>query len=97
MFSIIVLIAHCSIWPSVVFTLVTYHFTYYSSSISPKPQKPKEKQRRVWAMGGSKAEELDYSHPSDNGTQKAGDQGPDAHIESVRDAHKHHRFFLQSF
>ncbi|CAL8360860.1 unnamed protein product [Merluccius merluccius] len=51
-------------------------------SKSPKPQKPKEKQRRVWDMGGSKAEDLDYSHPNDNGTQKAGYQGPDAHIES---------------
>ncbi|XP_069569602.1 signal recognition particle receptor subunit alpha [Brachyistius frenatus] len=30
-------------------------------SKSPKPQKPKEKQRRVWDMGGSSTKNLDYS------------------------------------
>uniref|UniRef100_A0A8D3CAH4 SRP receptor subunit alpha n=1 Tax=Scophthalmus maximus TaxID=52904 RepID=A0A8D3CAH4_SCOMX len=30
-------------------------------SKSPKPQKPREKQRRVWDMGGSSPKELDYS------------------------------------
>uniref|UniRef100_A0A8D3E425 SRP receptor subunit alpha n=1 Tax=Scophthalmus maximus TaxID=52904 RepID=A0A8D3E425_SCOMX len=35
-----------------------------SRSKSPKPQKPREKQRRVWDMGGSSPKELDYSDPT---------------------------------
>ncbi|KAG7223137.1 hypothetical protein INR49_015896 [Caranx melampygus] len=33
---------------------------------SPKPQKPREKQMRVWDMGGSSTKDLDYSKNGDN-------------------------------
>ncbi|XP_068173453.1 signal recognition particle receptor subunit alpha [Antennarius striatus] len=43
-------------------------------SKSPKPQKPKEKQMRVWDMGGNSTKELDYSgrngESSTNGTEQ---------------------------
>ncbi|KAM3874954.1 signal recognition particle receptor subunit alpha [Diretmus argenteus] len=52
-------------------------------SKSPKPQqKPKEKQRRVWDMGGSSTKNLDYSHRNGNGSHDVGDQSQDAQIDS---------------
>uniref|UniRef100_A0A672IVJ0 SRP54-type proteins GTP-binding domain-containing protein n=1 Tax=Salarias fasciatus TaxID=181472 RepID=A0A672IVJ0_SALFA len=42
------------------------------SSKSPKPQKPKEKQMRVWDMGGSSTKNLDYSD-SRNGEHSLND------------------------
>ncbi|XP_078102710.1 signal recognition particle receptor subunit alpha [Sander vitreus] len=50
-------------------------------SKSPKPQKPKEKQMRVWDMGGSSTKELDYSGRNGDGSQNGGDQNQDAHID----------------
>ncbi|KAF1393820.1 hypothetical protein PFLUV_G00020020 [Perca fluviatilis] len=49
-------------------------------SKSPKPQKPKEKQMRVWDMGGSNTKELDYSGRNGDGSQN-GDQNQEAHID----------------
>ena len=66
---------------SVVFTLFTGHSTSFSATKSPKPQKPKEKQNRVWAMGGSSQKsgssqkELDYSDP----------KSMESYIEPARD------------
>ncbi|XP_071765718.2 signal recognition particle receptor subunit alpha [Centroberyx gerrardi] len=53
-----------------------------SHSKSPKPQKPKEKQRRVWDMAGSSTKDLDYSQRNGNGSHDAGDQSQDAQIDS---------------
>ncbi|XP_033487219.1 signal recognition particle receptor subunit alpha [Epinephelus lanceolatus] len=48
---------------------------------SPKPQKPKEKQRRVWDMGGSSTKDLDYSN-NDGGSSQNGDkQNEEAQID----------------
>ncbi|XP_017275565.1 signal recognition particle receptor subunit alpha [Kryptolebias marmoratus] len=46
---------------------------------SPKPQKPREKQNRVWNNGGSSTKELDYSK---NGAASPGDgeKSPEAQI-----------------
>ncbi|XP_037630427.1 signal recognition particle receptor subunit alpha [Sebastes umbrosus] len=48
---------------------------------SPKPQKPKEKQMRVWDMGGSSTRELDYSGRNGDGSQNGGEQNPEAQID----------------
>uniref|UniRef100_A0AAY4CXF9 SRP54-type proteins GTP-binding domain-containing protein n=1 Tax=Denticeps clupeoides TaxID=299321 RepID=A0AAY4CXF9_9TELE len=40
-------------------------------SKSPKPQKPKTKEMRVWDMGGTKTKELDYSDDKVNGSYDA--------------------------
>lgn len=47
---------------------------------SPKPQKPKEKQRRVWDMGGSSTKDLDYSN-NDGGSSQNGDKHEEAQID----------------
>ncbi|XP_049917169.1 signal recognition particle receptor subunit alpha [Epinephelus moara] len=48
---------------------------------SPKPQKPKEKQRRIWDMGGSSTKDLDYSN-NDGGSSQNGDkQNEEAQID----------------
>ncbi|KAF7664774.1 hypothetical protein LDENG_00165170 [Lucifuga dentata] len=52
------------------------------SSKSPKPQKPKEKQRRVWDMGGSSTKDLDYSQRNGNGSHDGGEQSQDAQVDS---------------
>ncbi|XP_061683234.1 signal recognition particle receptor subunit alpha isoform X2 [Syngnathoides biaculeatus] len=49
-------------------------------SKSPKPQKPKEKQMRVWGMSGSSTKDLDYSDK--NGESSNGcDQNQDAPVD----------------
>lgn len=48
---------------------------------SPKPQKPKEKQMRVWDMGGSSTRELDYSGRNGDGSQNGGEQNLEAQID----------------
>ncbi|XP_035535577.1 signal recognition particle receptor subunit alpha [Morone saxatilis] len=50
-------------------------------SKSPKPQKPREKQMRVWDMGGSSAKDLDYSGRNGDGSPNGGDQNPEAQID----------------
>ncbi|TDH15059.1 hypothetical protein EPR50_G00027780 [Perca flavescens] len=50
-------------------------------SKSPKPQKPKEKQMRVWGDRGSSTKELDYSGRNGDGSQNGGDQNQEAHID----------------
>uniref|UniRef100_A0A667XH93 SRP receptor subunit alpha n=1 Tax=Myripristis murdjan TaxID=586833 RepID=A0A667XH93_9TELE len=42
------------------------------TSKSPKPQKPKEKQMRVWDMAGSSTKDLDYSQRNGNGSHDSG-------------------------
>ena len=72
----------------VVFSLLTGHSTSFSATKSPKPQKPKEKQRRVWDMGGSSPTALDYSDPN----------SPDVPVEPARDVCINTIFvLLQSF
>ncbi|XP_067102991.1 signal recognition particle receptor subunit alpha [Osmerus mordax] len=39
-------------------------------SKSPKPQKPKGKENRVWVLGGSSTKELDYSDRQSNGNDR---------------------------
>ncbi|XP_059187012.1 signal recognition particle receptor subunit alpha [Centropristis striata] len=48
---------------------------------SPKPQKPKEKQMRVWDMGGNSTKELDYTRRNGDGSQNGGDQNQDGQID----------------
>ncbi|KAK9520611.1 hypothetical protein VZT92_020484 [Zoarces viviparus] len=50
-------------------------------SKSPKPQKPKEKQRRVWDMGGSSTKELDYSGRNGDDSLNGSQQNQDARID----------------
>uniref|UniRef100_A0A8P4G770 SRP receptor subunit alpha n=1 Tax=Dicentrarchus labrax TaxID=13489 RepID=A0A8P4G770_DICLA len=50
-------------------------------SKSPKPQKPKEKQKRVWDMGGSRSEKLDYSGRNGDGSPNGGEQNPEGQID----------------
>ncbi|KAM6946195.1 signal recognition particle receptor subunit alpha isoform 1-T2 [Aplochiton taeniatus] len=47
------------------------------SGKSPKPQKPKGKEKRVWEMGGNSTKELDFSEHNGNGSHEAGDQSQD--------------------
>ncbi|XP_077396253.1 signal recognition particle receptor subunit alpha [Festucalex cinctus] len=50
-------------------------------SKSPKPQKPKEKQRRVWDMGGNSTKDLDYSDRNGESSPNGCDQNQDAPID----------------
>ncbi|KAM4566010.1 signal recognition particle receptor subunit alpha [Odontesthes bonariensis] len=50
-------------------------------SKSPKPQKPRGKQMRVWNNAGSSAKELDYSNRNGGGSPNGGEQNPDAQID----------------
>uniref|UniRef100_A0A3B4ULA0 SRP receptor subunit alpha n=1 Tax=Seriola dumerili TaxID=41447 RepID=A0A3B4ULA0_SERDU len=49
---------------------------------SPKPQKPREKQMRVWDMGGSSTKDLDYSYNGDNCSPS---NGGEQHLEAQND------------
>ncbi|XP_061575009.1 signal recognition particle receptor subunit alpha [Cololabis saira] len=46
-------------------------------SKSPKPQKPKEKQKRIWGNGGSSSKDLDYSNRNGGGSD-SGEKIPDS-------------------
>ncbi|KAL6116395.1 srpra [Pungitius sinensis] len=48
---------------------------------SPKPQKPREKQMRVWEMGGSSTKALDYSGSNGDHAMNGGKQQQDAHFD----------------
>ncbi|XP_054472237.1 signal recognition particle receptor subunit alpha [Anoplopoma fimbria] len=48
---------------------------------SPKPQKPKEKQMRVWEMGGSSGKNLDYSGSNGDDSLNGSKQNQDAQID----------------
>lgn len=50
-------------------------------SKSPKPQKPREKQRRVWEMGGSSTKDLDYTKNENNSPN-----GDEQHLEAQIDS-----------
>lgn len=58
-------------------------FCIFAHSKSPKPQKPREKQMRVWDMGGSSAKQLDYSHRNGDGSQNGGEQTQEAQNDLV--------------
>ncbi|KAM9318190.1 signal recognition particle receptor subunit alpha isoform 2-T2 [Pholidichthys leucotaenia] len=49
-------------------------------SKSPKPQKPREKQNRVWLAGGD-TKELDYSKGNGEDTPNGGEQNPEGQFE----------------
>lgn len=51
---------------------------------SPKPQKPKEKQMRVWNMGGSSTKDLDYSGRNEDNATNGTDQNQEAHIDGLQ-------------
>ncbi|XP_012722280.2 signal recognition particle receptor subunit alpha [Fundulus heteroclitus] len=48
---------------------------------SPKPQKPKEKQNRVWNNGGSSAKNLDYSNKNGEASPGDGERNPDGRFD----------------
>lgn len=50
-------------------------------SKSPKPQKPKGKQNRVWNMGGSSTRDLDYSDKNGNGSPNGAEQNLEAQFD----------------
>ncbi|KAK2846985.1 hypothetical protein Q5P01_009984 [Channa striata] len=50
-------------------------------SKSPKPQKPKGKQMRVWDMGGSSTKNLDYSGKNGDGSSNGGSQNQEEQID----------------
>ncbi|XP_063350425.1 signal recognition particle receptor subunit alpha [Pelmatolapia mariae] len=50
-------------------------------SKSPKPQKPKGKQNRVWNMGGSSTKDLDYSDKNGNGSPNGAEQNLEAQFD----------------
>ena len=62
----------------------TQFYCVIVDSKSPKPQKPKKKENRVWEMGGTSSKDLDYSETNSNGSH--GSQGHDneAPAEPVR-------------
>ncbi|XP_019950617.1 signal recognition particle receptor subunit alpha isoform X2 [Paralichthys olivaceus] len=51
------------------------------SSKSPKPQKPREKQMRVWDIGGSSTKGLDYSKTKRDGSTNGDEQSLDTKID----------------
>ncbi|XP_040901777.1 signal recognition particle receptor subunit alpha [Toxotes jaculatrix] len=51
------------------------------TSKSPKSSKPKQKEKRVWDMGGSSAKDLDYSERNGNGSPNGGDQNQEVQID----------------
>lgn len=58
-------------------------FYIFAHSKSPKPQKPREKQMRVWDMGGNSTKDLDYSHRNGDGSQNGGKQSQEAQSDLV--------------
>ncbi|XP_019950618.1 signal recognition particle receptor subunit alpha isoform X1 [Paralichthys olivaceus] len=50
-------------------------------SKSPKPQKPREKQMRVWDIGGSSTKGLDYSKTKRDGSTNGDEQSLDTKID----------------
>uniref|UniRef100_A0A3Q1FA02 SRP receptor subunit alpha n=1 Tax=Acanthochromis polyacanthus TaxID=80966 RepID=A0A3Q1FA02_9TELE len=49
-------------------------------SKSPKPQKPREKQMRVWDMGGNSTKDLDYSERNGDGSTNGGEQNQEIYV-----------------
>uniref|UniRef100_A0A673BQG6 SRP54-type proteins GTP-binding domain-containing protein n=1 Tax=Sphaeramia orbicularis TaxID=375764 RepID=A0A673BQG6_9TELE len=50
---------------------------------SPKPQKPKEKQMRVWVLGGSSTKNLDYSERNGDNTTNGSDLIQEGQVDVV--------------
>ncbi|GAA6218305.1 signal recognition particle receptor subunit alpha [Lates japonicus] len=55
--------------------------TIEKPSKSPKPQKPREKQMRVWDMGGSSTKDLDYSARNGDSSPNGGESNQEAQID----------------
>ncbi|XP_056621629.1 signal recognition particle receptor subunit alpha [Triplophysa dalaica] len=53
------------------------------SKSSPKPQKPKGKEKRVWDMGGKITRELDYSGPNGDNSSDAQNQDKKTSVEPL--------------
>lgn len=64
-------------WPLLNSDILSTH------SKSPKPQKPREKQMRVWGLSGSSDKNLDYSGRNGDGSQNGGDQNQEAQHDPV--------------
>lgn len=67
-------------------TLIFFNFFLFwsrSHSKSPKPQKPKGKQNRVWNNGGSSTRDLDYSDKNGNGSPNGAEQNLEAQFDPV--------------
>uniref|UniRef100_A0A3B4ZGF9 SRP receptor subunit alpha n=1 Tax=Stegastes partitus TaxID=144197 RepID=A0A3B4ZGF9_9TELE len=58
----------------IIIVIIIIMFCHPSHSKSPKPQKPREKQMRVWDMGGSSTKNLDYSERNGDGSSNGGEQ-----------------------
>lgn len=58
-------------------------FCHSAHSKSPKPQKPREKQKRIWENAGSSAKELDYSNRNGGGSPDDGEKIPEGQIDLV--------------
>lgn len=52
-------------------------------SKSPKPQKPREKQMRVWDMGGSSTKNLDYSKRNGDDAPNGDEQNQEVQTDLV--------------
>lgn len=52
-------------------------------SKSPKPQKPREKQMRVWDMSGTSTKNLDYSEANGNGSSNGDEQNQKTLVDLV--------------
>lgn len=52
-------------------------------SKSPKPQKSKGKENRVWDMGGTSAKELDYSESNNKSSANSEGQDEELSAETV--------------
>uniref|UniRef100_A0A671V8A8 SRP receptor subunit alpha n=1 Tax=Sparus aurata TaxID=8175 RepID=A0A671V8A8_SPAAU len=63
------------------FDVLILIFCHPTHSKSPKPQKPRKKQMRVWDMGGSSTKDLDHSYK--NGNSNGDEQNMEAQINPV--------------
>uniref|UniRef100_A0AAR2KEJ6 SRP54-type proteins GTP-binding domain-containing protein n=1 Tax=Pygocentrus nattereri TaxID=42514 RepID=A0AAR2KEJ6_PYGNA len=64
--------------------LLRHFYCFIVDSKSPKPQKPKKKENRVWEMGGTSSKDLDYSETNSNGSYSSQGQDNEAPAEPVR-------------
>uniref|UniRef100_A0A665UJE2 SRP54-type proteins GTP-binding domain-containing protein n=1 Tax=Echeneis naucrates TaxID=173247 RepID=A0A665UJE2_ECHNA len=61
---------------------------------SPKPQKPREKQMRIWEMGGSSTKNLDYSESNGGSSPNGGEQNLEAQNDPVLQSEQAFSLFL---
>lgn len=65
------------------YCLKLHFYCFVLHSKSPKPPKPKGKEKRVWDMGGRNTGELDYSGTNGNNSNDAQNQDYEASAEPV--------------